>query len=760
MKKNKVTKLKVCGKTDVGIQRSSNEDNIKVFNKFEHPETGEAQLRGNLYIVADGMGGHRAGEVASSIAVEEIGRIYYSSSEFTGIESTLVEAIKEANRRIYERSQTVASTRGMGTTVAAAVIRGDELYTAHVGDSRVYLIRDNRVAFVTEDHSLVREQVRSKVLTEEEAKSSPMRHVITRSLGNAPDVDVEVNRLDIEEGDIVVLCSDGLWEPVGDRTIVESASRYIWGLPEQACEDLVTAANRAGGPDNISVIVIGIEKVVPVRSMKGKSGIPVAAGAGLPERNRGIASRVIAATLALVALALWSAIFFIIGRNSARVDASLQATATKQAEALALYGTNYAKLVAQNKSLESTISAQKTVIAEAERRKATKAVQPTGHPATKVAPAQKKVTKPASTPTFTPTRAASPTSTPAANQTPMKSAQSTPSASQPANGATEGTITVGSLGKLTPMVLSSSENLRGTWVQILKISPNEKSIAAIDTSGKVILWTLEGAKWEKTAELEHAGLMGAVFSEDGKELFIGAKDGVYVLQAPLKINKFPDKPIINVRNVNFVDLYQNKLAVGTSNGVQIWRWDQRQKVKVGEIPGIYAYSVKFSHNGQWLAIGGSSIVKLCPVKNFKPDRCKNLKEPGNGRVWGLAFSPDDSVLASGGFNGGLYVHKVKAQELLVHKPIGDPKYQGLIGVINDLTFFKDGKILIGATQDGVRFWEFDSATGQLKEVQKPLLPRRDSVGSVDVSKDGSMLGAGYYDLKSRSTAVKAWSVQR
>lgn len=262
-----VTQLQVGAKKDPGRQRQLNEDDLSVWEQFKNKEDlTVAESKGNLFIVADGVGGHNAGEVASRIAVDTVPRAYYEN-ESTDVEASLRQAIEQANAEIYARAASVRSEQGMGSTIVAAVIRGHELYIAHVGDSRAYLICPGNPdpILLTKDHSWVNEQVEMGTLTAEQARTHAYRNVITRSLGHKPDVQVEFkpDPILVQPGDHLVLCSDGLSGVVSDHKIQETARTWE---PAEACEQLVRLANEAGGPDNISVIVARVDQVVPTLS--------------------------------------------------------------------------------------------------------------------------------------------------------------------------------------------------------------------------------------------------------------------------------------------------------------------------------------------------------------------------------------------------------------------------------------------------------------------------------------------------------------
>ncbi|MGH8998588.1 MAG: Stp1/IreP family PP2C-type Ser/Thr phosphatase [Acidimicrobiia bacterium] len=222
--------------TDVGRGRPANEDQYLV-----DPDAG-------LFAVADGMGGHRAGEVASATAIATLRQAFDAGSP-------LDEAIRDANAAVFAQAEANVDMRGMGTTLTAAVlVDGRIARLGHVGDSRAYLMRDGGVTQVTDDHSLVEQLVREGSLAPEDAVNHPQRAVITRALGIDPDVEVDLYDIDLRPGDRIVLCSDGLSNMVADEGIaaVLAAQRH----PQQAAAALVEAALEAGGDDNVTVVVI------------------------------------------------------------------------------------------------------------------------------------------------------------------------------------------------------------------------------------------------------------------------------------------------------------------------------------------------------------------------------------------------------------------------------------------------------------------------------------------------------------------------
>jgi len=246
-------RLEVASLSHIGQVRQRNEDALG------YCEPSEPQIRdrkGSIFIVADGMGGHRGGEIASQLAVDTILDAYYAVKESDPAKA-LDFAFKEANGVIIEKSRNDVSLYGMGTTCTALVVRKGEGYFAHVGDSRAYLFREGELKQLTEDHSLVGEMVRSGILTDEDARTHPRRNVITRSIGTHEElfVDLSTVPLQLAVGDVFVLCSDGLTSLVGEtelKVVLES------NPPRKACEALIDLANEHGGKDNVTVQIVRV----------------------------------------------------------------------------------------------------------------------------------------------------------------------------------------------------------------------------------------------------------------------------------------------------------------------------------------------------------------------------------------------------------------------------------------------------------------------------------------------------------------------
>jgi serine/threonine protein phosphatase PrpC len=246
--------LTVRGKTDRGRVRANNEDNFYLDEKL------------GLMVVADGMGGHASGETASQLAVNIIRDYFQGTQKLTGDydqswsenSNKLKSAILLANQAVFEAAQSSPQLAGMGTTIAAALLAGNKLSIAHIGDSRIYLLRAGNIEQLTDDHSIVNEQVKRDLITKEEAIKSEMKNILTKALGVSPDTQPDLNELTMFDGDILLLCSDGLNIMASDEAILEIIS--LAGNPVAACDSLINAALENGGKDNVTVVMGYIKK--------------------------------------------------------------------------------------------------------------------------------------------------------------------------------------------------------------------------------------------------------------------------------------------------------------------------------------------------------------------------------------------------------------------------------------------------------------------------------------------------------------------
>jgi len=255
-------KIKAAGFSDTGVKRDSNEDALAVDDSI------------GLYIVADGMGGHLAGEVASNVAVNIIQKnvnhwVTNNSSEdniFDFPDSALsrrgnyiLSSIKLANRVIHEMSNEYEEYKGMGTTIVVLSIMPSTVIAANVGDSRIYLIRENTIETLSKEHSLVSEQLEMGLISKEEAETSPLRHMLTRNLGSSDTVNADVFEIKPMNNDRFLLCTDGLTDLVSKDEILEIVKNG--DDPENLCQQLVSEAKKRGGHDNITVSLIFADEI-------------------------------------------------------------------------------------------------------------------------------------------------------------------------------------------------------------------------------------------------------------------------------------------------------------------------------------------------------------------------------------------------------------------------------------------------------------------------------------------------------------------
>lgn len=242
--------LEIAQLTDIGLERANNEDHMTTVVPTDQQALAQ---KGALFVVADGLGGHERGEMASQLAVNTISDAYYRSSG-DDIAAALAQAIREANTAVYALSsqQEHEAEKEMGTTIVAAVLQGDMVYAANVGDSRAYIVRGGKVQQITHDHSWVADQVRLGALTEEQARTHEKRNQIYRCLGVKPEVEIDQFSETVQDGDALLLCTDGLTGLVTDPEIAEIVEHYS---PQESVQRLIQRANEQGGPDNITAIV-------------------------------------------------------------------------------------------------------------------------------------------------------------------------------------------------------------------------------------------------------------------------------------------------------------------------------------------------------------------------------------------------------------------------------------------------------------------------------------------------------------------------
>lgn len=248
-------RLKIAGFSDTGMRRTQNEDHIDFDEDL------------GIAVLADGMGGHRGGEIASSMAVESIleklrnllnreNSVSITSSQLLEV---LSNTISDSSGEIFRAAESNPDLKGMGTTVVATILSGNQLHIGHVGDSRLYLFRENILQCITEDHSLIQDLINKGFYTQEEARRANVGHVVTRALGTNTEVEVDTKVLNVQEGDLLLLCSDGLNDMASDPLIKDVLSDYRDNMAHTA-KKLIHLANQHGGKDNISVILAQARK--------------------------------------------------------------------------------------------------------------------------------------------------------------------------------------------------------------------------------------------------------------------------------------------------------------------------------------------------------------------------------------------------------------------------------------------------------------------------------------------------------------------
>ena len=239
------TGYEAAGASDTGRKRARNED---AYTFYVEPDASAA-----YFVVCDGIGGAAAGEIASRIAAEAMLR---AMRQRLLTAQRIAQAVSESNRRVYSQAECNPALAGMGTTLVALGLRTARGWAAHVGDSRCYRLRAGQLERLTQDHSLVDEQVRLGLLTAAQAANSPMRNVITRAIGTAPEVEPDITEFHTVSGDMYLLTSDGITREVSDARIEQIMSGA--GPVQELCADLIAAANQAGGSDNITCVLVRI----------------------------------------------------------------------------------------------------------------------------------------------------------------------------------------------------------------------------------------------------------------------------------------------------------------------------------------------------------------------------------------------------------------------------------------------------------------------------------------------------------------------
>ncbi len=246
--------LELANVTDIGCERENNED---YFCYWEPQNDDEFLKKGRLAVVADGMGGEEGGEVASRLAVDSVRNTYVSPLESDPHES-LIHAFKAAHDAILAAGRERPDLQGMGTTCTAVAITGQHAHVAHIGDSRLYLIRGSSISKLTNDHTAINKMIEQGIITPDQAATHPQRHILTAALGASRDVSADFSPapIPLQAGDVLVLCTDGLWGQITDEELLSIVRS---NPPTAACKELVQLAKTRGGPDNITVQILHIE---------------------------------------------------------------------------------------------------------------------------------------------------------------------------------------------------------------------------------------------------------------------------------------------------------------------------------------------------------------------------------------------------------------------------------------------------------------------------------------------------------------------
>lgn len=248
--------MRSYGASHIGLVRKVNEDSFYCQKEYEYGKP-------YLCIVADGMGGHNAGEIASKMAVTEIKKyideelvksVGYKLDDYKKL---VKDAFLFANKAVYNRSIENVEYSGMGTTLTLALIVENNLIIGHVGDSRIYLIKDEKISKITEDHSYVAELIRNGTIKPEEANHHPQKNLITRALGTSSDLEVDIKNITLENGDFILMCTDGLSNMLSNNEILDTIISFK--ECKKVCHELINKANANGGLDNVTVVVIEVE---------------------------------------------------------------------------------------------------------------------------------------------------------------------------------------------------------------------------------------------------------------------------------------------------------------------------------------------------------------------------------------------------------------------------------------------------------------------------------------------------------------------
>jgi protein phosphatase len=711
---------------DPGLSRRKmpNQDSALIYSEYcENPAWLDA--KGRLFVVADGMGGALGGKEASEMAVHILIDSYYEDSD-RAIAPSLERAIQEANKRINERGQTDSSLRGLGTTIVAAVIRGQDLVVANVGDSRAYLLRRGVLRQLSIDHTSVQEHVRSGLLSPEEAATHPRRHILSRNLGARPRARPDFATETLIEGDTLLLCSDGLWGPVGEAAITTLLQR----LRGQAAVDaLVARANEQGGPDNISAIVVHVgtppdqvsadpdllsalllnetepshsthatvvataESPVRGRKRKGKGRWIAALGTG-------------AGLVLLVLLALNNQVFFLRDRSLASViDIGLEQTVIPQAGQLTQASTI---AVAAQETTPTAPLAQSTELAA-------------------TAPQDVRAFTPTASPHITPTRIATTVST----STIVEALAFTPDGETLVAASPDATVR---LWRVRDGSLLAEETRGDIPVTSIELAPNGQWLAAGSPDGAITLWPIDHDGEDSGASTADSTAGPASDLEDFSRTAQALSPSATSTSARLQRHTQP---------VGFLAFTADgRMLASAARDGTVLLWQLPDGTFLQELPAMpeTVTNLTFAPDGTMLAVAlDSGTVELLSLADASPQRSLSTDLDRGGSI---AFTPDGRTVAVGAQDGRVEVWRLSdSSRQHTFETAGD--------AITDLVFATNGQTLAVALENGaVQLWNV--STGERKH---SFAEHTGAVNSVAFAPDGELLASASADM-----TIKLWPI--
>ncbi len=681
---------------DVGQarQHKPNQDSVGTYADYcEDPKWLAA--KGRLFVVADGMGGAFGGKEASEMAVQVVIDSYYEDSDVELV-ACLERAIQEANRQIKERGEADSSVRGLGTTLVSAVIRGRDLVVANAGDSRAYLLRQGTLQQLSLDHTLVQDQVRAGLLTPEQADTHPQRHVLSRNLGSRPRAQPDFATETLADGDTILLCSDGLWGPVGDDEITALLLRL---RGKAAADALVDLANRYGGPDNISALVVHIDGAGPTTTQQTEQ-LPTSLSPQTEEFEPPLpGAATITGSKAHEQPPRWGRWWLVV---SAGVGLLLLV-------ALALYNAFFSPSV----QVAAGIASPTVLTAAPAPQEIEPAVEPTAglQPTALPQDVELAVEPTPVRPTAPPTRVATtmPTSTLVGVSAWLQRLEhqgNIRGVAFTSDGQTLASVSLDTSMKLWQVrdgkLLLSVRVGDDTPVTSIGIAPDGRTVAAGSANGKIKLWRVGAGPNSATPETAPAGqavpdaaakprssgfgqtptaqtpgpavtstlihtLIGhdnavtsLAFRADGQMMASVADDGIVIVwdtRTGQFVTQLPAAVEV-VTSLAFAPDGQT-LAMGLGNGdVKLWQLDDVPVSKFALTGhGKPVTSVAFSPNGQTVAVGSQDdTIELWQISTGTP--VYTFTQPDG--VTSVAFAPDGRMLATGSEHGTVFLWQIPA----------------------------------------------------------------------------------------------------